>query len=432
MPKIKTSKSTKATLKQKLDTKVDGTTNSILVLSQELQGSVLKHLDAGSLARCACVCKRWRSAVRVSEGWDRCAVSDFGVRCAAIPAFRNAQSPQERYSKLMLDPGLAYCGLEDFFEKVWDTVSSWSLVISTERTVRNGNHASSSHPYKMYEWSSNAQRVDRFPQGFRLFFEVEDWTMFQSDAALLLDAQVRLQLIANMKWGSTVKEILVEDLCPFLFPMRMVRGMNSVDVWNDGGSMEYVGLRTGSQHKMVVFSMHFMRLLGSISGFMPDRLPRPRFLGKFMANLQNEPSKVFLESVSPREIPETVWVHMDMLNRAGKKVGVFDGMVCNVDETSADVAGTFSINDDVTNLVVADGGIYDESRRLINGFSGVPWKKVAGPTGRQCITFEVFLTFFRVFKVLRVSIEATADKGVASLHWELSDHHSRAGAHLCS
>lgn len=202
---------------------------------------------------------------------------------------------------------------------------SWSLIVTTESLYgQNMEYSHSSRsPHVVHEWGADASIVHRFPQGFHLCFHVDDWVMFQTDESDSLDSNIRLRLVARFQGESSVRSITVEDLCPFNFPKRRSPGCRTVNAWNDGGSVEFIGLGRERQKKMVVFSMHFMRLIASMPSVTPFArlLPMPHMTEKFFGNVQNESAKLRLRVDPHKAPPKELWVHLDLQDCHGIKVG---------------------------------------------------------------------------------------------------------------
>lgn len=261
-----------------------------------------------------------------------CLLENF-IRCDVLSSYilvlLEEKNIRQHYVSLVYycfsDLGWAHCCFGSLFEEAWARVLSWSLIVSTESS--NDQSMEYSHslqsPHVMYNWSTDVSVVERFSQGFRLCFHVDDWVMFEPDESGPHDSNVRLRLVARLQGDSSARTIIVEDLFPFNFPKRRSPSIRSVNAWNDGGSMEFVGLNRGSQQKMVIFSMHYMRLIASMQSISPFArlLPMPHLTGELFGNAQNDPAKLRLAVDSHKEPPSEIWIHLDFQDCHGVKVG---------------------------------------------------------------------------------------------------------------
>lgn len=104
----------------------------------------------------------------------------------------------------------------------------------------------------------------------------------------------------------------------------------------------------------------------------------------------------------------------------------------NMDEPSCDVVGSASFWGNTTALFSADGEFCDANRRLLNGFSGVPWNKSVGCRGQLFMTCEVYLNVLNSWKAMKLQVECGNALKMDKWAWDMKDHRIRGGAGFLS
>lgn len=99
----------------------------------------------------------------------------------------------------------------------------------------------------------------------------------------------------------------------------------------------------------------------------------------------------------------------------------------NLHEASPDVVGSVSFWGDNTDLSSSDGKFCDANRRLLNGFCGVPWKKLVGSRGQLFMSCEVHFNVLNLWKTMKLQIECGSALKRDKWAWDIRDHRQRGG-----